>query len=1291
MTTSCKPASWAESEWGYAPWGGDLTASPGGPIPTVFPYTTYCVGSCGPMTVFDTYDEVTENFGMGQAGISYPEEDFQIVSGGAFADSTTAWMFISHSTTPTYTLEVTFRAGDLPPDFSSLITRHFFFGVSSSNDISAGFFFSQAGIAYTGGVKHDGSNNLYLIAPLQILPSSLGLVPLNTYVTLRVVVDGTTNTTYVYLTESQLIPTSGHQLKFVLPSISAGMHTETPNTGTTISIKGTVTNPSALDLDSICLGPSIIAPNLLPVAVVGRDQNIRTCTILQLDGTGSFDPEGTPVTFQWRMTDAPETSTYCSLAHDGITHSPPSPFTNKLHSAEFSTNERIEVGDILLMQGVSYDIVATGTDGDGFYVEVDGYALPSGFSQIPVRILHQSGISGRLTAKPTFFPDVQGLYRFSLVVFDGQLHSLPAETIANVVESAVPRGCIPELGFVWSYLSNFWEMVENTEQVTTFWQGLAQITATELLTLWQHDYGKSLRDIPRAFQRRWLHYDNFIKEPFPALTETKTIFGVVYSEKALNFAGLGSTIHVEFHGQEYIIQLTGTSNTLYEIGIQLERRLRELHDDFRVTCEEPSAGSNTQLLVRAPFRFSFVSGSCTLFTYPQSNTSTLQGTGAAVGINTYKIDRTLSTTEVTQGDFLIIDGVSYRIQKVLSNAVDEFHSMRLLVEGLPLDVGNSWQITRGTTSSYVDFYNALVSPGDIAFFNVSHPNSADTEVIPVTVWGAYTQGERTYLLTDIDPIADALTDGYEVHLDAIFRKTHIPIDPLVLEIPYLQEKIHNTDDTQVLRMNVDFFLEEFRNQRCIRFVSNPEPGADVWEYGLPPQRMWAETTYLDNRPKIEENFGLAVDFKLSDLSQLSDNLDYLSAVRGLWYTYFRGPTIQNLRVGTQILLGLPFAEEAGKIVEIREDFSPTQGRILIQDFGDTGIVRSYAYPRVLGLETNPETNTLYTVGDSVEQFSPLVSGAEVVDYVKQPDWFVGYVQQGAFSEVDKLFRFLVRIDSAAFSLSTLVFVNNFIKRVKPTYTYPFFVVTQKSDDITIEVQDEIHYELSLSLADTVCSWFKSASTGFDDNDTPSQFDGGAPIIDQNLHPLTYPNSQPTPWGYDKDNLCPVDYIVGEVCTTYPVNAPPVFDSVFAWDTGVFTSEFMQAGIANLFVYLNEGVSLSPIKNVVGSFTLDTVKLILDTAFPDVPRNLYLLIKISGVLSAPIPFTTTAGEHYETMLALPSPISVINGDTVEMLIACQGAEPEAVPWATVTVKAGALYKWAYDTNVPAGTYCAHKLL
>ncbi len=52
----------------------------------------------------------------------------------------------------------------------------------------------------------------------------------------------------------------------------------------------------------------LIKPNTPPVADAGPDRTVSVGEVVQLDGTGSFDPDGDPLTFRWALVSRPEGS-----------------------------------------------------------------------------------------------------------------------------------------------------------------------------------------------------------------------------------------------------------------------------------------------------------------------------------------------------------------------------------------------------------------------------------------------------------------------------------------------------------------------------------------------------------------------------------------------------------------------------------------------------------------------------------------------------------------------------------------------------------------------------------------------------------------------------------------------------------------------------------------------------------------------------------------------------------------------------------------------------------------------
>lgn len=1320
----CVVPGWGFGQWGLTPWSGAaFGAAPGGPLPTEAPFDLYCVGPCAEMSNILTYAGVSTVDAGGQFTTVPVVDDLQMGSGGGIYPAATAILTISSSVTQSFTLEFTAKFTELPANFSSLVQSHIYFGVSAAAANCFGLFVSAIGLAYGGMMMYDGSNNLIINSSIQQLPGSQAYITPNQYTTFRIAVDGVNNVTYIYITETALLNTLGHQLRYVLPGVLSSSCLIPPPNRTVVSVCGTATAASVHQINTICLGSGLIMPALLPIADPGVDRSARKCEIFQLDGSASFDPQGGALSYSWRLLDAPLGSQWRVDGFDGLTTPFPVPtgFTNKFRSPTLEALHAltpIPSGTVLVVQSTVNQFTGiTGTDIDGFYFLMTETHLPDSLG--PTQgfvILYQNGISGATTVKPTFYPDLSGLYKFDLIVFNGSLFSLPATIVIDVLESPVPRGCIPDVSFLWNYLSDFWKLVDNTEPVDVFWSGLAQVAATELLTLWQHEYSKSLKDVQRAFTRRWLRYDLEILEPLVELTTLHIIYpGIESGDLAVaGTAGLNNLqlrIITPLYTQTLSVPLVGVLLTPTQIADQIQTGLQAYDKRFTTRVIDKLGGVFQRVRIDAPFPFEIAVDSQlpdTVFLPGTANSYAQGSNGVAVGNKTYIVERSLVGLSVQKGDILLVGGVGYSINRLSDVTTDTWPFQRIILDDeLPFAPSKSWSIGHSATSKWIDFHNALVTTGDVVEIEVIDNLTAGIALFTTRVLTtvASTPGA---LALDLTPVGLYLLDTsrYLVHFHGIVRRQYMPIDALVVDVPYLQEKINNAKvgtDAEVLRRNIDYYIDTFRDVPCLRFVVDlNNPQADVWQGETPPSRMWAEYTYLNNNPTIEQNFGIPAEFSLQDLAELPSNADYLSIVRGLWYSYFNGPTMRNLRVGTQILLGLPFAEEAGQIAEIRNDFTTQHGRILVRDMASPEIVRSYTYPKELELEINPATGVAYKQNDVVKQFDPLVKGAEVVDYVKDPLWYRAYLQQGNFFEVEKFFKFLVRVDSAAFNLSALLFVKNFILKIKPTYTYPLFVVQLKIGDTEVSVSDSLLLKGNLNLVDGFCGNLHGVGWHFDEPD-PSP---GAPgknlgawqnVFDDNSDPLVpvavFPNPNFVDWGYDKVYLCPEDVIVATMCTTFLVATIPPFDSIFAFDTTIYTAEFGIFQDQNVLQVPGNPASVQ-IGNllVVGvPGAIDNLELQLygnrNGSDPNYTITLYLNAVAVASFAFVLPLASATVHINSAFAAIP----VVPGDIIG--IGLQATTPgNHTPYiGKITVIAGASVTWAFDTALPAGTYCTYKTL
>jgi hypothetical protein len=1225
------------------------------------------------------------------------------VRSGSVAPAADAQLYLHAAAPSSFTLDVTLDLAALPANFSSVPQEHVYLGVFDPAGPVCALLVSKIGLAYAGSAHVTSNGDFVLDGPLQPLPNSQVLVQEGDVVTFRLAADSMTDVVYIYVTRASDVATLGHQLRYMMPVLPASTMAVVPPNETLLSVQGSSARPSFVRVLSLALGTGILIPNLPPHADGGNDQAVRTCSVVELDGTRSFDPEGAPLLYQWRLIDAPPGSQYLFEGLDGHTQplAAPTGETDTLYSASLGAahaRDPMRPGDVLVVRGKPTTLAGVGTDATGFFAKVEGFVLPDNLTGAAFLLLRQRGLSRPTDGKPTFFPDVPGLFRFDLTVFDGSLYSPPAITVVNVTESPIPRGLIPDVRFLWNTLSDFWRLVEDTERIETFWSGLAQVAAAELLALWQIDYSKSLRDVPRTFQRRWLHYDLAMQESLPELTTLRATWSGLES---LDFptGGLGGTtgLHVDLLLGEATSPLRvpiGITGALTAGDVATSLRGALALQDARITVRvlTTRAGTLQRVRVDAPYPIAVAPSSYAPFFAPDAGNAMPTGSGAAVSARTYRVDRSLQGLDVREGDLLLLGDAAYRIARVVDDPRDPWPMQRItLLDAIPIPAIGTWRLPGMVVSPSLDFHQALITTGDHAYVEVLAPDDT-AALIEVDALGACAAAPHS-LAADLTRLGIYLAEApaFRAFLARLLRRTYVPIDPLVVDVPFLQEKIRAADDSEVLRRNVDFFVTTYRGTPCLRFVTGDSPAPDVWEHSAPPARLWAEVTYLDNRPTVEANFGIPVGFTLDDLSALPSNVDYLSSVRGLWYAYFNGPTLYNLRVGVQILLGLPFAEEAGTIEEIRNDFSMTQGRILVRDVAANGIVRSYSYPHALDLETNPATGRPYKAGDAVAQFAPLTSGVEIVDYVKDPEWFRGYAQQGAFFEVEKFFTFLVRVDATAFNLAALLFVQTFILRVKPTYTFPLFVVRAAVNDTEVEVEDELALKAQLILDAGVCQDTAWGDTMFDQarpagGGWKSQFDERPLALGP---PSAFPTpSYPIAWGFDRaGTLCPDYDVVGKLSTTFAAASVPTFDSVFGFDRPVFTS-------AALFeIGQIVAIDAGPVGTVLfNAFTATTAGTFTELEMnvepvPNArPNKLELIVEKNGsdVLTLPLP-PNAHGFHRDVPVSLPYQA----GDVFRIRI--RPADPNAVSasWRMITVVLGHAVSWAFGTAVPAGSYYVYK--
>ena len=1311
-------AGWGSNDWGSSRWGSGSSSREH--IPTSPEFPSADVNSLDTISILPDYIEVSTTKGAPWIVYDPVALGLRVMNDGGAETA----ISIDLETSESWTLEVTFRPDKLPPDLSNLDLYRFFIGAYDMQGPGCGLAISRAGLAI-------------LPAPVGSafpIPGSQSLIPEGSdYYTVRIAVSAELDVTNIYVTKTSLIPIKGHQLRFTTGAIQAPTDS---SDGVIIDPLGTGPIPVQITLQTVRFnGHSMLIPNQRPVAVPGKDQGVSIGATVQFDGSGSYDPEGSPLTYFWSLIDVPDGSqfkisgtdgnTTPDFNNDGFTY-----FFSALQGAFNVDNAPVlQPGDTLVVGGQQYT-VAVGVVGQTpmwvmdlitskwvrnpdlewnqtwSTIAITAELLPDNLSNQSWFIYHSATFFDDQThAIPVATPDAAGLYEPQLVVNDGELDSIPEFALLNVAQTSLTMGVIPDVSFVWNHLSNFWNLLEDKDKAEVVWSGFAQAAANILMTAWQIDYNKSLKDIQRVFQKRWLEY-GLLLEDDPSTAIIRIVRGPILSDNLYLGAPVGGrTLELLFDGgraetitftgdllvnlsadeiarqiNEQIgfslasvvvlnndptqywnrtvqIQLNyptllqvsphGTANVLFRFstttytqnningpGVEynsywaVERTTPKLSTFIRsgyswsspgpysglsgttlditvsdwstygsalavgsVTFTSPDPISASQaaaeIMASMPFIIAADDGTGRLWlrnTFVQ-NWSSMRLDGSAVDVlspdpnisQSWDDDRWFDGPNVLSGvtdhDMLVHKGIGYRIREVLTDTYLDPSSLDNSIlqlaehmsyiqwsgEWLPGKQGYAlpWCITSTITSTKNNFTEQLVAVGDLASFAVEDIATGETVEVLCNIIGV------SQNCVGFDPVPllakyGGHVDQYNVGFIGVRRLHSTPLDSSILEIPRLQEIIK--DPTSFFTQNKDFLIQEEVSSKHGYDIHYPIDGGPVpkeaTRYAItfirtpytlldpPPDSLWAEITYLDNRPAVEANFGTLVTFTSSEASAISSSLDYLSAVRGLWYAYFGGPSIENVRIGIQILLGLPFAEEAGIVDRIDPHFSATQGRIFLRDVSNPAIVRGYFYPTVAGLGLAPNI----AAKTKIEQFAPLSTGVDVLDWVNGADWLVPY--RAVFSEVEKFFRFAIRANIDAFDLANFMFAIDFILKFKPHYTFPTFIILK---NITPADRIDVLDELTTVVRKLIVSTPDTKNIGayrYDDDIDGGAFNPPHSLLytdGECLQQFDGPSYDKPYFGFDRPLLFPGTQMF--VLASDTLSGPPKFDSIWAYDDG----------------------------------------------------------------------------------------------------------------------------------------------
>lgn len=1052
-----------------------------------------------------------------------------------------------------YTIDLQVRFPKLPNDVGDLATHAA--GITLADDASRGvsIYFAKTGMAISR-IDDFGS-----VTTLPGTSENVREID-NFFHYVRVAVDGGLGRAYVFIGDA----------RGAFPGISFIIPIERTPTSVgdlfKVFCRGTISEPVTLDYRIMRLASGLIIPNFPPTANAGPDRVVPVGRAARLDGRTSFDIEGAPLTYTWRAVDAPFGSDFvfegpsCSTVPDGADG------TTTLVSFPATTlPDWVQPGDVLVVLGGRHNIATVDNPGGTLTVEVD--AVPDTLSDQPFRIIRQSLLVGATSETPHVVPDVQGIYRFTLVVGDGESLSETAEVLVNVVGARTPFGIEPDTDFLWEGLGDDWELVEDRGMFSEFWKGTAQILGGKLLEAWQYHYNFSIGDAQPILQRKWLAYKTLVPEEGTASISVRK--GLLYGSTPDLVTGTG------INGEDLVLELVDATSptglilvTVSGLDVTLlDTQLNGALNSYGIYYDKVVTATDVRLWLRSstvPFRV-HSSSTATGLNLAAGWNYLAGSNGALVTDRTYRVDVGIDLIEhgVQREDLLVLNnGQTFRIDRVLSSPLDPAPNQRLLLfDSLPSDASVEWSIPSVVLSDTTDYEREGTYPGDLVKGEVQSVSSGAF----IDVRGDLVAQRGMQLAANLGDFLIYLDwDEYELFFLGVKRRKAISLPADVKSVPQLQEVIPANLDPTLWKENIDYYLEPFYREDDESALPMLQWRDSVWiEPDLePPDILWAELTLLSNDENIQNLFGRLVGFLRENATTFGDDFSYPSAVAGLLYTQQLGPTPQAIKTGAQILFGQPFAEHAGTITEVRADYSPTKGRLVIQDAdGNTPtqseIFRTYIYTKdpldldtTSGIEVNPATGVPYAVGDDIEQFAPIGTGVEIQDYINDPDWYIPFVRSGIITELEKFFTFTLSFNLDLVSTVNLILAQQFVLRMRPTYTYPFLLGARAHED-DVDIIDELSMTLTMFLYDSSCP--SGRAYMYDDyrgdgtiwstyDDGATFYDGIVDCISDYIEmyivfdwpggPIEYDN---TIFFYD-EALVPVSLVGG----TYVITGPEIF-------------------------------------------------------------------------------------------------------------------------------------------------------
>lgn len=711
-----------------------------------------------------------------------------------------------------------------------------------------------------------------------------------------------------------------------------------------------------------------------------------------------------------------------------------------------------------------------------------------------------------LTLDPTdpsvakFVADAVGIYEIQLIVNDGLLDSAPVTAITVARQLPIPHGqaYAPDMRWMFSFIRDWITMIEDRDRIATLWSAATQLASEVLLRLYEVNLSKSIKTIPELIQQRW--------EMLRLRVDLPESYLLSFNKREVGIEGSSLSSGTEETGGvllERPLSISKGNRTISFGGLPRSIRSNSTLQPYTDNFGVPKMGTRLAVSPAVPPAIQHA--------YWQIPTGSVQfDNSSAYDLRCFAGD--LLALEMRLGNASAI--ILCRIYAVTSDGRVGFEITRG-----PLQDDYEYKLPSGDYKPEVieQIEQALLSldvdPGRFTF------NQLGRELLDLLLIGDYTSVQKNF--------------GITFQPKYILRLSRFYVDPNTISVPYLQSNVLNP--VFILRQNEDYVLQSDTDGVYVQLVDSV-----ILDEGNLPRALWAEVAYLDNAETIEDNFGILVGGERDKLpSRVTDHTYYRGAVAGLMYAFSTGPTPQNIRLGVQIVLGLPFTVERGIIRLIDPTYTAEEGLIIIEDVDEnddpTGRDRVYTYPLTAQLEShgpyllplqtdqeklvpNPQAGEVIQVGDFVPRFFPLVTGVQVLDRVNTPDWWSPLYDGGArlpkyheaffedgwypnsnsvwpdsalevFQEPQKTHFFEVRLDPTTFDVEDVTFAKRFVrgvqqtwrlglekKGIRPHYTDALIIVTLSQED-QLTVRDRVTFEATFVPVDDSSGYEASIREG----------------------------------------------------------------------------------------------------------------------------------------------------------------------------------------------------------------------